>query len=259
VPQRLFVDGALVEAIPLGADDPGSPSGLSVFETMRVRDGRAFRLEAHLARLADGAARLGLPAPPTRLLEAELRQVMSEAPEGDHRLRLTLTGGGRRILQLEPLVLHAAPLRLASRVWEAPPWPPADCKHGLRAELRLALVAAGVDELVRLDREGWLIEGTWSNVWVEVEGELRTPPLDGGLLPGVTRAALLELGRAAGLPVAERATHRRAPMAALYVSSALRGLVSVASLDGEALPGDGPIGAALRGRLEAARLREATG
>src|SRR5690606_38964721 len=74
------------------------------------------------------------------------------------------------------------------------------------AENVVALAAAteyGADEALLANTRGELCEGTGSNIVVERDGELLTPPLDSGCLAGITRELLLEWGAAAGLPVRE--------------------------------------------------------
>jgi branched-chain amino acid aminotransferase len=64
-------------------------------------------------------------------------------------------------------------------------------------------IAKGADESVFANTRGELCEGTGSNVFLEVGGELVTPPLSAGCLAGITRELLLEWGVEAGLPVRE--------------------------------------------------------
>ena len=65
-----------------------------------------------------------------------------------------------------------------------------------RAFLDDARVAAGCDEVVFVGEDGRLTQGSFTNIFVERDGILLTPPRSAGLLPGVLRAELLESGRA---------------------------------------------------------------
>jgi branched-subunit amino acid aminotransferase/4-amino-4-deoxychorismate lyase len=90
--------------------------------------------------------------------------------------------------------------------------------------------AAGADEAIRLDADGFVAEGSSSNVFV-VEGEdAFTPPLGNGVLPGITRAHVLALGgRERQITVEElRAADE------VFVTSAIRGVVAVTRIDGDA-------------------------
>src|SRR3546814_19027112 len=71
-----------------------------------------------------------------------------------------------------------------------------DLKTSLRAAHDAARAESGAAEVVFFDEPGFVTEGSWSNVFVERDGVLLTPPLSLGLLPGVLRAALIERGRA---------------------------------------------------------------
>ena len=90
-----------------------------------------------------------------------------------------------------------------------------------------------------------MLEGTRSNVFAVKDGRLITPPVDGRLLAGVTREALIWAAQDAGIEV------RLAPLPAeehydeLYVASTLKELTPVASLNGRPTSGEGPVGGAV--------------
>ena len=86
-------------------------------------------------------------------------------------------------------------------------------------------------------------------------GCLYTPPLDGRILPGITRAVLLECADELGIAVHQAPLPRTAPMDELYLSSSLKILAPVSRLDGEPAPGEGPVGMRLREAFMGAMLR----
>jgi branched-chain amino acid aminotransferase len=98
--------------------------------------------------------------------------------------------------------------------------------------------AAGADEALFLDTAGHLAEGAASNLFLVAGGALWTPPLSCGVLPGITRAVVIELAAAAGIPVREEplapAALRDATEA--FLTSSLRELVPVVAI------GDDPVG-----------------
>lgn len=217
--------------------DPGLTLGLGVFETLSVFSGRVFAQDRHLRRLRDGAARLGLPAPDPARVEGGVAAVSREGIATPHaRLRLTWTGGpdgrGRLLVTLAP---YTGPARVAvelSAHLRNETSPISSIKCTSFAENMLALRAAtdlGADEAILANTRGELAEGATSNVFVETDGELLTPPLDSGCLPGITRELCLEWGREAGLPI------RETPLpfdvmnttAAAAVTSALKGVVPI--------------------------------
>jgi para-aminobenzoate synthetase/4-amino-4-deoxychorismate lyase len=196
-----------------------------VFETMLVRDGEAVRDTAHLARLATSVATLYGAALPEDLLErvralaadvagpAALRIVVEPVPEGTGT-DVTLALGEPRPrslpIRLAPFVL---PGGLGAHKW-----------HDRR--LVDSLARAGGATPLLLDADGAVLEAAWGNV-LALEGDLIvTPPADGRLLPGVTRAALIAVASEAGaVAVVEEELPFDRLMAAdgILLSSALAG------------------------------------
>lgn len=222
-------------------DDPALWSGLAVFETLRTYGRVPFRLGTHLARLRDSARFCGIPWHPE--VEPELHDLAAAMP-GESRLNVLLTAGGRRLVRAEPLDLGraGAPVRVASRAWSPDPWLPGWVKHTSRAAWVQAARIAGVDEVVWIAPEGVWTEANRSNLVVVRDGMLCTPPEDGRILAGVTRACMLEAARAAGVPVSE-APVPIGPCDEMYLCSTLKELAPVVELDGAPGPGGGPVGA----------------
>ncbi|MCK6502643.1 aminotransferase class IV [Myxococcota bacterium] len=243
----------------LDPEDPGLLRGLSAFETLRTWGEGLPTLALHLARLRDSAAALGLPAPPLDLLADEAHRAVAALQGAGEpvRLRITLTPRTRLVRAatgLPPTGLA----RACTRPWPGTGGLSGRVKHGSRAAAAVALQRADADELVWVDERGAAVEGSWSNVLAVRGGRLFTPPDDGRLLPGVTRGLLLRQARALGVPTLEVPLPVAGPWDELYLSSSLRLLVPVASLDGAPAAGEGPVGAAvssaLRAGLEAGRL-----
>lgn len=252
-----WVDGRLVAAATpaLSAVDHGVTVGDGVFETCGVVAGRAFALTRHLARLDRSAAGLGLPAVDHGLVRTAVEEVLAAAP-GAGRLRITVTAGAGPLGSGRDdgpptLVVAAGPAQppTSARVVRVP-WTRnersavAGLKTTSYAENVVALAAArraGGDEALLANTTGMLCEGTGTNVFVEVGGELLTPSLASGCLAGITRALVLEWSAEAGLPVRE-ATDDELPWAVLddvlagraqlMLTGSVRGAVPVVSLDG---------------------------
>jgi branched-chain amino acid aminotransferase len=108
--------------------------------------------------------------------------------------------------------------------------------------------ARGAEDALLLDTEGHLSEGSSSNVFLVLGTTLTTPPLSCGALPGITRAAVLEIARGMAMRVAERPIPRRELRGAheLFLTSSLRGIAPVSHVDGDGGPayavGDGAPG-----------------
>jgi branched-chain amino acid aminotransferase len=97
--------------------------------------------------------------------------------------------------------------------------------------------ARGCDEVLLLNERGEVSECTSANVFIAREGEVLTPPLDSGCLPGVTREILIEIAPAEGIPIREKTLHLEDFMTAseVFITSTTRNLLPVVSIDGRPL------------------------
>jgi branched-chain amino acid aminotransferase len=101
----------------------------------------------------------------------------------------------------------------------------------------------GAAEAILANTRGELCEATGSNVFVVVDGVVRTPPLDSGCLAGITRELLLEWCAADGVEVVEQPLPLEVLAAAheLFITSSIKDVFPVSSVDGRALPAPGPV------------------
>lgn len=206
--------------------DSGFMQGIGLFETMRAYNGRVFRLDRHLDRLAGSARVLGWTVvPDVDELADNVRQVLSAAGAVDARVRLTVTTG----------TLHPAPgetpaLTIVATAAPGEKYPDECYQKGITAlvsdyrqsgsdptvghkttsyfarlaSLRLAY-ALGALESIWLTPEARVAEGAISSIFVVRQEELLTPPLDTPILPGITRASVLELAAELGIAAREAA------------------------------------------------------
>ncbi len=253
---RVWLDGVLWgpgEAL-VPVEDRGFTLGDALFETLRVANGRPFRLDRHLSRLARGGRVLGIPVPLERI-RGGVEEALQAGAIRDGALRITLSRGeGPPGLAPPP----AAEPRVVVTV--RPYRPPSDRRRGIRVlvgegrvaegaltagcklvaygERVAALLAArkeGADDALLRNGRGTVVGGTASNVVVvEDSGSLRTPAESCGALPGVTREVVLELARSEGRPVEEGPIRPEELIGAqeIFLTSSLRGLAPVISLDG---------------------------
>jgi len=240
-------------------------TGDGVFETLKVAAGRPFAVRRHLERLARSAAGLGLSVPDLPTLRQAIDAVVSVNDVGEGVIRMTLTGGpsplgSERGTSGATLIVAAGPARAWSpgAAVAVAPWPRNDrgALAGLKtvsyAENVVALNWAherGAEEAIFANLEGRLCEGTGSNVFLEHDGQLVTPPLSSGCLAGVTRQLLLELDVAeeAGLPVTALAEAEEA-----FLTSSTRDVQPIASVDGRVLAAaPGPLTKAAAGAFAA--------
>ena len=252
-----WVNGRLLED-PQGpaitVSDHGMTVGDGVFEAVKVVDGQPFALSRHLVRLARSATGLGLPA----IDEGEVRRGVEAVLDAQHlplgRLRITYTGGvaplgSGRGDSPPTLVVVADALKPAASTTSVVtvPWPRnergalAGLKTTSYAENVVALAYAqerGATEAVFANLAGHLCEGTGSNVFYVVGGELRTPTLAAGCLAGISRALLLEWygGREVDEPVEVLADADE-----IFLVSTTRDVQAVTRCDGRELAGPGPV------------------
>ena len=192
------LDGRLLrvgEAL-IPASDDGLIRGDGAFDAFLVRDGRPFARRAHLDRLGRSCAALALAFPRSEL-DQDIDRLLGAAPPGDSVVRVIVTRGGRRLCRLEPCGEAEAltqPVRLAPVVYE-----PSVLLDGVKtlsyAANMLAsrrAVAGGYDEALLVRSDGTVLEGPTCAIFWAVNGRLRTPALDSGILESITRRAILE-------------------------------------------------------------------
>jgi branched-chain amino acid aminotransferase len=245
------VNGALVDgdAPAVSAFDHGLLTGDGVFETIKTYAGRPFALTRHYARLEHSALGLGLPVPDRELIAAAIDEVVSANDVGEGRIRVTITGGpaplgSERGPSGPTVIVAAAPQPGWPPTTEVAvvPWPRnersplAGLKTTSYGENVVALAFArdrGAGEAIFGNLAGNLCEGTGSNVFLVLDGELITPPLSSGCLAGVTRAVLLEVADVIerDVPLARLAEAEEA-----FITSTTRELQPVSAIDGVALP-----------------------
>jgi branched-subunit amino acid aminotransferase/4-amino-4-deoxychorismate lyase len=263
----LMLNGELVpsERAVVPALDRGLTHGLGLYETIKLVSGYPVFFEEHTTRLDKGLAQLGLHMPGQRSDLARQIVRLSEASEvPDGACRVLVTGGppdaGPTVLmQMEVRAFPAHPLALISyRALRST----ADLKSKTFTTSWLAqqaAQAAGADDALFVDEEGRAHEATTANLFLFIRGELRTPPVDGSILPGVVRAQLMGLAAAAGMPVrkAHICVEELAPCDTLMLTSSVRGIAVAASIDGAALDTRAPIAAELRHLLQKAEAHSA--
>ncbi|MHB8642586.1 MAG: aminotransferase class IV [Gaiellaceae bacterium] len=254
------------------ADDEAVLRGRAAFETLRVYDGRPFRLDAHLDRLTSSAARIGI-AEPDRTECAHLAELaLGHADELECVLRFYRTPGREGAREPSVLVLvsslptHLEELRergiaLTSLlgIRAEAPWLLGGVKSTSYAVNMAAEAEArrrGADDALFVDGDGNVLEGPVTNLWWRRDTTLYTPSLDLGILAGVTRDTLLELAPASGYTVEEGRFSLADVRAAeeVFTSSSVRELMPVVALDGEPIP-RGEAAAALQAALRRAALR----
>jgi 4-amino-4-deoxychorismate lyase len=247
------------------ADDEALLRGRAAFETLRVYGGRPFRLDAHLDRLLASAGSIGLPPLERAELEELVPLVLDVAGEESAVLRLVWTAGpaegeatGLALLSPVPDWIEGVRARGARAVSllgvrAAVPWLLPGVKSTSYAVNMAAEAEArrrGADDAIFVDGDGFVLEGTVTNVWWRTGDTLFTPSLELGILAGVTRAALVELAEGSGFTVEEGLFPLGELLAAeeAFTSSSVREVMPLVEVDGIAL-GRGPASDALQRAL----------
>jgi para-aminobenzoate synthetase / 4-amino-4-deoxychorismate lyase len=168
--------------------DPALPT---LLETVRLERGEAPLLQGHLARLSASARYHGI-----RLDVEEVRRRL-ESEQGDARLRVLVAPDGTVAVERAPLPsAPAGPVPVALADEPVDRRDPALFHKTTRRDPydRRRARRPDVFDVVLVNREGEVTEGSFTSVVAEIGGERLTPPLDAGLLPGVFRAALVARG-----------------------------------------------------------------
>ncbi len=233
----IYLNGRLIprSRATLSPFDHGFLYGYGLFETMRSYDGHIFRLDRHLARLRRSLGNLGLaediisaPDTPTgeESLETACLKVLEANGLRDARIRLTVTAGEGDMTPdpgtcREPTVLVTAtnlvplPDERYAKVYTATlssvrrnsGSPLSRLKSTCYLDNVLARSearAVGCDEAVLLNEAGYVAEGSTTNLFLVGNGKIITPSIESGVLPGITREAVLEIARATNIKTAER-------------------------------------------------------
>jgi 4-amino-4-deoxychorismate lyase len=188
----------------------GRDEGLRLIETVLWDGAAAPRWPLHRARLTRSASLLGWDCP----------DVAPLGPDHPARLRLTLGRAGQVVWEPHPLPAPAPEWRVGlaeARLFSGDPWLRVKTtRRGLYDAARAEL-APGLDEVLFLNEQGEVCEGTITTLFFDRGQGMRTPPLACGLLPGVLRAELALPEEV--LPLGDL------PKVRLWVGNALRGLI----------------------------------
>jgi branched-chain amino acid aminotransferase len=197
LPVLTSVNGQIVDAAEatIPASDDGLLRGDGVFEVIRLYAGRPFALDEHLDRLERSAAAIELPVE-RETFESEISSLLAEFGDDDAQLRLVVTRGGQRLAFTENLPPYASRDRASVSTVT---YSPTLILNGVKslsyaANMQASRIAQGrgADEALLVRPDGIVLEAPTSTAfWVTADGTLRTPSLDVGILPSITRDRLV--------------------------------------------------------------------
>ncbi|MBC9715594.1 aminodeoxychorismate lyase [Streptomyces sp. TRM66268-LWL] len=250
---KIWLDGALQEhdEARVSVLDHGLTVGDGVFETVKAVEGEPFALTRHLDRLARSARGLGLPEPDFDEVRRACAAVIEANPMALGRLRITYTGGisplgsdRGDVGQTLVVALGETSRRPDSTAVITVPW--TRNERGALTGLKTTSYAENVVALARAHEQGAsealfantvdrLCEGTGSNVFVVLDGEIHTPPVASGCLAGITRALAVEW---TGAKETDLPFDVLAEADEIFLTSTLRDIQAVHRVDGrELVPG----------------------
>ena len=253
----IFLNGQFVpeERAVVSVFDRSFLYGDGLFETMRVFRGKPFRWQPHLDRLQRGAEflKIKLPYAP-EALRGFVDELIAKNKMPDALLRMTLSRGiGVRgyspkgadnptlVMSLHPAPAEGANIsrwKLITSSHRLPANEPLaqfkTCNKLAQILARAEADAAGADEALLLNTDGFVVEGASSNLfWIEGD-TICTPPPVSGVLPGVTRGVVLEICGKLGLKTREANISVEAlkHVDGIFMSLSSYGIVEAESLDG---------------------------
>ncbi len=223
----VYLNGSLVPAseAKISAFDYGFLYGFGLFETMRAYEGKMFKIEAHLKRLANGMKALNMPT-----VTVDLKQAVAETLKANNlseaRIRITVSAGEGSPTP-NPASCTIPTVLITARTYN----PPADAVYekGFKAivssirsnaETPLANVKTtqrlnnllakqeaekkSADDAIFLNEHDLVAEATSSNIFLVSDEVLKTPRTENGILPGVTRDVVLDLASKLGVEAVEQ-------------------------------------------------------
>ncbi len=274
---KIWIDGGYCsrEEARISVFDHGLLYGDGVFEGIRAYGGRVFRLREHLERLYRSARAILLEIP---LAPEELHRVVTEAVEAngapDAYIRLVVTRGVGELGMNPRLCPKASVILIVDEIRFYPEKCYAEGIALMTSSLRrigpasfdvrikslnylnnlLAKIEAnqaGCLEAVMLNQEGKVAECTGDNIFLWSGGVLKTPSAMDQALEGITRAVVLDLAAAAGIPCAEESLTQYDLYTAeeCFLTGTGAELMPVTKIDGRVI-GDGKPGPVTRRILE---------
>jgi branched-chain amino acid aminotransferase len=266
---QIYINGKFFdkENAKISVYDHGLLYGDGVFEGMRAYSGVVFRLAEHLDRLYESARAIQLTIPMTiQALGEAVNATLAKNNLHDAYIRLVVTRGAgalgldpnktsdpQVIIIADSISLYPAefyekglPIVTASTIRNHPAALSPRIKslnylNNIMAKMEG--LQAGCVEALMLNHKGEVAECTGDNIFIVKNGRLLTPPKDAGILEGITRNAVIELAKIAGIPVEEVAMTRHDVFVAdeCFLTGSAAEVIPVVTIDSRSI-GDGKVG-----------------
>jgi branched-chain amino acid aminotransferase len=253
---RVYINGGITdqENAKISVFDRGFLYGDSIYEVIRTYQRIPFMLDEHLVRLNASAEGLAIQMPPN--ISAAISEVVQDFSNPECYLRVVVTRGEGPInlsmadtpksnliiiakdIHLPPAHLYeeGATLAIVSVRRNSPNALNPSIKSGNYLNNILALKEAndlGAYEAIMLDQAGNIAEGASSNIFVSSKGVLYTPPVETGILEGITRATVLKIAQQEKIEVQEVRLAPKDIYAAdeVFITSSIREILPVKKVD----------------------------
>jgi branched-chain amino acid aminotransferase len=274
---KIYINGKLLDKAnaTISVYDHGLLYGDGVFEGIRIYGGRVFRLPQHIERLYDSARTiyLDIPLTPAQMAEAITATVRANAKQEGY-IRVVVTRGAGYLgldprkttdpqvivivddISLYPAELyeHGMEIVTAATIRNHPNAvnPRIKSLNYLNNILaKIEAVRAGCHEALMLNHKGEVAECTGDNLFLVKHGVLLTPPLNAGVLEGVTRNAVIELAQAEKIVVQQTGLTRHDVYTAdeCFLTGTAAEVIAVVKCDGRVI-GTGKPGPITRRLME---------
>ncbi|EMI26037.1 MULTISPECIES: branched-chain-amino-acid transaminase [Rhodopirellula] len=267
--QAIYINGEYFsrEDAKISVYDHGLLYGDGVFEGMRIYSGKVFALEDHMTRLYESARAIMLDIPiAIDALTTAVNETVAKNGLTEGYIRLVVTRGGNQLglnpfacedpqviiiadtISLYPEKFYTEGLDLitASTIRNHPAAlsPRVKSLNYLNNIMaKIEAIRAGCIEAVMLNTKGEVAECTGDNIFIVRGDRLITPPIDAGILEGITRNTVIDLARENGIEVAEEAMTRHDIFVAdeCFLTGSAAEVIPAVKLDGRVI-GDGKPG-----------------
>ncbi|MSQ31908.1 MAG: hypothetical protein EXR59_01535 [Dehalococcoidia bacterium] len=239
--------------------------GYGIFDSLRIYGGVPFLLDRHLARLATGADFLGIDRPNPKTIANVVHELIKRNGDTEARVRITLSMTGIGIVPTLPekriatLFIAMMPLDVHSIEQAQSKGVRAIISHkatrttGPLSAIKGTAQALGIiaqseahdsdaDEAILLNDKGMLAEGSFSNLFIAKNGVLITPDLKSGILPGITREAVIASAKRNGIPIEMRQVKLNEAVKAdeIFLTNSVREIVPIIALNAKAVDNGKP-------------------
>ncbi|MFZ5643380.1 MAG: aminotransferase class IV [Bacillota bacterium] len=240
--------------------------GMGLFETIKLTGGKPARTDLHLSRLMNSARALGLKVP---FSAEKINEMLYGTAEKNNikagALRLTLTAGGDAaapsvIINVRQQVYskekYARGIRAGFTKFRRNETSPLVRHKNLNYYENIIAkrqaASCGWDEALFLNQQGFIAEGSVSNIFIVGGGNVITPDVNSGLLPGITRRRIIDICFSMGISLEERPVRPEELFSSdeCFVTNSLMGVMPLAAVD------DRAIGSGLPGEITTALFRE---